>query len=193
MIKYLILLVLPVMSMAQECPKLERHSDFTIKEKVISIGTNFKLTSKGKEFAYIDEKIMRFTRSFEIYNKNKKLVAKANKRLISWGSVVDVYDCNNQKIGSIEEKVVESLFSIKTKYSVKDDKGQIKGQSEMMSFDVSRLEVKQFNKTVLSMKRGFVQMFGDTWKVKLDSDSNIPTSLLVLIPAYKTASDNNRE
>lgn len=62
----------------------------------------------------------------------------------------------------------------------------------MLSLDVARLEVKSKNKTILKMKRGFVQMFGDKWTVSLSDGNEINQSLLVLIPAFKTASDNNR-
>lgn len=188
----LILLLLPIISFANECPKMDKVKDFTISERVISIGTNFTLEDDKGELGRIEEKIISLTRAFLIYNKKNELVARGKKRMISWGSVVDVFDCNDKKIGSIEEKVVESLFSIKTKYRITDSMDRELASSDMLSLDVSRLEVKERNKTLLKMKRGFIQMFGDKWKVSVTSDTNIDQSLILLIPAFKTASDNSR-
>ena len=191
--KIIIILLLSISSAMATCPKMDKLEIFNMKEKFFSIGTNFKLKADGKDQGSIEEKALSWGRKFTLRNKNKELVARAKEVVFSWGNKVEIFDCNDNLIGSVEEKVSESFFSFKTKYTIKNKSGKVLAESIMDSWGHNLSMKNKSGSEVVSMSRDFKLIGGDNWRVRLAVDNELPFELLVFAPAFKTAADNSRE
>ena len=103
--------------------KFSIPDEVTLKEKVLAIGTDFKIIGND-QIGTIKQKVVNITTTFDMYDNDENLVARSEKKLISWGSKTEIYDENHNKIGSIEEEILKSLFKVVTEYRIFDTNGK---------------------------------------------------------------------
>jgi uncharacterized protein YxjI len=191
--KLLILSVVLFMSVSLFAGEFIIPSKLTLEEHIISIGTDFKIVANGNRIGKIEEKTLNLTKTFNILDINGNLVARSEQAMISWGTLIKIYDDNHKLIGSIQEKVMNSMFKVYTEYKILDANGKLIAQSSKMevgkatTFNISNSSGKQ----VCSMKRPFINILSDSWDVQFYGD-NIDRRLILFIPAYKTSRDNKK-
>ena len=167
-------------------------NNFVVDQDIISIGSDFHITSGDNKCGVVEERIMSWGKTFE-YMMNDTLVSRAEERLISWGVNIDVYDNKKNKIGSIEEEILEGMFSIKTIYSIKNANGDVIGKSKKLDFFGTDIDVyDNSDKLIATMTRPMINLMSDTWTIDVKADV-IDKRILIFIPCYKTSVDAERE
>lgn len=171
---------------------IELPNSFEIDQDIISIGNDFHIGSDAGSCGVIEQRIFSWGTTFE-YMRNDTSIAIAKERVLSWGTNIDVYDANNNKIGSIEEEILESMFSVYTKFSIKDGDGNIIGKSKKLDFIGTDITIYDNDGNVVAtMERPMINLLSDSWSIKISSDV-IDKRILVFIPCYKTQADDERE
>lgn len=171
---------------------VELPNKFEVDQDILSIGSDFHIASGSSKCGVVEERVLSWGTTFE-YMMNDTLVARAEERVISWGVNIDVYDNNKTKIGSIEEEILESMFSIKTIYSIKDADGSVVGKSKKLDFFGTDIDIYNPNgDLVVTMERPMINLLSDSWTINIKSDE-IDKRILVFIPCYKTSADAERE
>lgn len=167
-------------------------NEFTLEEHIISIGTDFSIVADQK-IGTIKEKVVNLTTTFEIYDINNNLQARSEQELISWGTQINIFDRNHNKIGSIEEEVFKSLFKVHTEYRIFDKYGKQIAVSEKFDVISTNFEIYDMsNNLICKIKRPMINVFSDSWNVKMYGN-NVDRKLLLFIPAYKTCRDNDKK
>lgn len=177
---FVLLLMTLSMTLVSQIP-----NNFTISEDIVSIGTDFGISSINGR---ITEKIVTIGTDYTLKIDGKK-IAVAKQQIISLGSKVNIYDEFGDKIGSIEEIIIESLFSIYSRYNIYDARGNKVAYSEKHSLMSTTFTIKSNSGTVCTIERPMINVLSDSWKVKF-KDTNIDKRLIIFIPCYKTNRDN---
>jgi uncharacterized protein YxjI len=160
---------------------------FDIDQDFVSIGSDFTVSSGG----VIEERMLNATTTFE-YKKDGSLVAKAKESMFSWGVEVIIYDGTGNKIGSVEEEIIDGLFSMSTIYSIKNADGNVVGKSKKLDFVGTDIDIYDNDQNlVVTMDRPMFNVLADTWHVTVHN-KNIDTRLVMFIPCYKTYADDKR-
>lgn len=181
--KTITIIVFMIMSLfvnSQELP-----DKFTIEEDIVSIGTDFSLQGCNGD---IDENLVSLTPSFTLKIDGLS-VAKATEQLISIGAKINVYDGSGNKIGSIEERIINS-WGVYSKYSVYDKNDRLIGTSEKHELMTTKFTINDNNgNTICTITRPYFNPLYDKWTVTFSS-SRYDKRLFVFIPCYKTYRDN---
>jgi uncharacterized protein YxjI len=170
----------------------EIPNSFKVSEKIISYGCDFNISSGGKSYGKVEEKVFRATKSFKYYDNNGGELARATQSFLSWGVEIKVYDNNNKHIGTIKEEIFESLFSIKTIYSIYSPSGKMLATSKKLDFIGTDIEIFENGISTVVMKRPMFNLLSDDWSVDIKS-TKIDKRILIFIPCYKTSADNKRK
>lgn len=171
---------------------IELTNNFIVDQDILSIGSDFHIKSGSNKCGVVEERVFSWGKTFE-YLTNDTLVSRAEQRVISWGVKIDVYDESKNKIGSIEEEILEGLFSIKTIYSIKDSSDNIVGKSKKLDFFGTDVDIyNDKGDLIVTMTRPMINILSDTWTINIKSDE-IDKRILVFIPCYKTSVDDERE
>ncbi len=166
---------------------------FTIRERVIALTDTFDLKADRNDFGKITEKLISLTKSFTLTSPDGTCVAKARSRLLSWGTHIDVTDCAEHKIGGIKEQVFKSLLKVHTTYSILDAADREVAVSTKVDWICTSMSLtKPGGGAVASLDRRWLNVFSDSWTVKVQDASAADPRLLVMIAAYKTSVDNDR-
>ncbi|OQW50824.1 MAG: hypothetical protein A4S09_10885 [Proteobacteria bacterium SG_bin7] len=178
---------------ANDCPIIRQQQSYNINQKFFTIGSDFDILSGEHKLGKVIQKVFNWGKTFELLNENGQLVAKARQQVVSFGVKVDVYDCQNRVIGSLQENILKSLFKIQTVYSIMDGNGQLAGQSKKLDFfgtDITFFNASgQLN---ASLSRPFINWMTDKWVLVLNGNSTVDSRILFFTAAYKTSADSDR-
>lgn len=165
---------------------------FKVRERVLSWTTTFDIMDDSRTYGVVAEKLLSLTRSFTYTDASGACVAQARQRLLSWGSHVDVTDCQGRAVGSIKEEVLKSLFKVHTTYAILDAGGRELAKSTKVDWIGTQVTLTAGGRTVAELKRAWLQWFRDTWEVQVVDPAAVDPRLIVMIGAYKTSVDNAR-
>ncbi len=162
---------------------------FTIEEDVFAWWTDFEIPWTGK----VVERTLNLNTTFELQDTNGNVIANAKKELFSLWVVINIEDNKWHKLWSIEEEIIESLFNIKTVYSIKDGIGNTIWTSEKLAFIGTDIDIyDNQGKEIVTCTRGPLNLLSDTWDVDI-KDNKIDKRIIAFIPCYKTHADNQRK
>jgi len=179
---FIALMLLMSMTIQAQIP-----NTFKIKECVISIGTDFTIDEINAD---IVEEVISLTTIYHMLIDNEKY-AKARQKIVSIGTVIEIFDKNDKLIGSVEEKLFTS-FGFYSLYNIYDANGKKIAYSEKHKYMTTKFKIKSANmqkSDICTISRPMVNVFSDTWTVDFN-DSNFDKRLLVFIPCFKTYYDN---
>ena len=183
-------------SCSKEAPmtaRAELPTTFTAQAKYISLGTNMTLSDNQGPFASIEQRLLNMTPTFQYFDSSHTLNAQAKQKLLSLGTKIEISDGNGQTIGSVEENVLKSFFSIKTSYSIKDANGREVASSEKLDWAGTKVTINDpSGKMLVNMTRPMWDLGGATWTVNVEQDLPFDKRLVVFIPSFKTAADKVR-
>jgi len=197
-----VLLLLAPLARAAELPALPASAltsgfsvpaEFSIRERIISLTDTFDLTAGDKVFGQITEKLISLTKSFTLTTPSGACVAKARSRILSWGTHIDVTDCEGRKIGGIKEEVFKSLLKVHTTYTIlnaADQEVAVSTKVDWISTSVTL--TKPGGAAIATLDRRFLNILSDSWKAHIQDAAAVDPRLLVMIAAYKTSVDNDR-
>jgi uncharacterized protein YxjI len=167
---------------------LNKFSNFSIEETVMSIGDNFIVSSNNLKICKIKEKILSLTPSFKMYDMSDNLLAYDEVEFLSFNNVIKIYDAKHIYLGKIEQEIFENILSIENTYSLFDDKDNKIGTSRKLELLSTKIHIYDNNKEIVNMKRPAFNIISDTWNLNINS--NIDRRLILFIPCYKTYYDN---
>ena len=177
----------------QDCAVPKMPNEFKLVEKVISLTTAFELKSKNGDLGTVTEKLISLTTTFTYKDDKGGMVATAKEALISWGTRIDVYDCKDRLIGTLQEKVFKSLFKAHTNYSILDAQGNEIAISEKLDLLATSITLSGKDGSVfVELKRPMFNLFSDTWNIKVHPKNTVDFRIIVIVAAFKTAADNER-
>ncbi len=184
------LLLFPFFSFA-DCEVPSMPDQFTLNERTVSLGTVLDLEDDDGNFGKISEKLLQLTKSFHYTDISGNKVAEAKQKLLSWGVQIDVFDCQGQKIGTIKENILKSLFKVSTTYTIEDATGSVVAVSNQVDILATSFTLKDpSGNKVATLNRSAINFFGDNWNVKIYNHDVVDPRILVMIGSYKTSADN---
>lgn len=184
---------IPALPPAAAQPAFTVPNEFKIRERVISLTDTFDLKDGDKDFGKITQKLISLTKSFTLTAPDGACVAKARARILSWGTYIDVADCADKKIGGIKEEVFKSLFKVHTTYAILNAaEAQVAVSTKVDWISTSVTLTKPGGGAVASLDRRWLNVFSDSWTVKIQDPAAVDARLVVMIAAYKTSVDNDR-
>ena len=169
----------------------ELPNSMIFSQKFLTIGTDMTiLDDNGNEFGVVEERVLSWGKKFEYLDNSGNLIASAKQRVFSLYTVIDITDASGSKIGSVEQEVIESLFSIYSIYSIKDASGNVLAKSRKLDFLTTDVDIEGKDGSI-SMSKDFINMFGDTWRI--DMNSTIDKRLVVFIPSFISSKQSEKE
>ncbi len=188
----------PKIDDAQTTPAPTLPSRFFIKERFFALTDTFDIISESGNMGSVKEKFFSLTKAFRYVDENGNCLALARARLFSWGTHIDVTDCqtpNPHKIGSIKEKVLKTItgLGITNLYLIYDGNGRkiaLSKKVEVLSTDIALRDTQ--GRKIAELKRPWLNFFRDSWTVTISNPQAVDSRLIVLIAAYKTSVDNDR-
>jgi len=200
------------------CPVLDLPEKFLVRETVGSGLTplvyDFEvLGEEDQVIARIGSRIFRTASTLELSSPEGELIATARAKYISWGTKIQIVDCQDNPIGRISEESVVgkrllSLGSLQG-YKFQDTSGN--QVADVSKVDTSALTVLPFagivhkaglgRNTLFSIKgrdgeplfkisRSTIQLIRDTWEITRLQSSDLDPRVLVFLPAYRTRKDS---
>lgn len=179
-------------ALAAECPTIQKSSQLNVNQRLLSFGTDFDIRSSGAPAGKVVQKVLNVGRTFELRNEKNELVAAAHQRVISLGVKIDVRDCNNQPIGSLQENILKSLLKVQTVYSIFNGQNQLVGQS--VKLDWFGTDIRFYDSSgrlAATLSRPYWRLLVDKWTLSLGSAA-LDQRVLLFAAAYKTTVDRER-
>ncbi len=171
-------------------------STFSLYEKLITITDALELKSGKTSFGKISQRFFALTKRFDWDDAQGNRVAEARAVFFALGSTVDVTDGAGNKIGTIKEEILKSLFKVWTTYRILDASGKQVASSEKVEWLSTEITLKgPDGRGVALLRRGFKENFfrlTDRWDVTVYDAAAVDSRMLVMIAAYKTSVDNDR-
>lgn len=173
------------------CPSITLPSEFKAKEELISIGTDVRLEVNRTRIGEIEERTLRLTPTFDLYNIDGKKVAQARQKILSIGTTIEVKDCENKSIGTVKENIFKSFFKTYTSYDVLDATGKLIARSEKLELLATSIVVKSpTGEPIMELSRPIFNFITDVWTVRILKANVIDPRIMIMIPAFKTSADN---
>ncbi len=115
-------------------------SEFVVSEEFFAYGTDMSISCGGE----IQERTMNWSKTFEYFDSNNKLVASAKEKSFSYYTKINITDEFGNKIGSVEEEIIESMFSLGSIYSIKDASGKTVAKSNKVDFFCTDITINRY-------------------------------------------------
>ncbi|WPU65370.1 hypothetical protein [Peredibacter starrii] len=178
------------------CPSIELPTQFKAREQWASLGVDMDLSANKTRLGEIEERVVRLTPTFDLYNIDGKKVAHARKKLFSWGTTIEVSDCEGNLIGKVKENILRSIWDFYTRYEILDANDNVIAATEKMEFFSTEFKVfthkDKKKEEIMRMTRPMINVLVDNWNIKILKEGVIDPRILVMIPAFKTSSDNEQ-
>ena len=170
--------------------------DYQLTERaVFKIKNAFDVSDdRGNDYGKVSEDLISWTRTFTWYDGVGEKAASASVALVSWGTRIDVLGGDGKKVGTIKEEVLSSMFKTWTTYKILDDAGNEIATSQKVEWLGTSITLTgNDGKTIAVVHRPAINLVSDTWKISVKETNRVDSRVLVMIAAFKTAVDNDRE
>ena len=169
----------------------ELSSSMTMKEVFFAYGTDLTISDSAGKIGTVEQRTLKFTPCFEYRNNNGTVLAYTSQNVLSFGTHIDIFDNEGNKLGALQDKVFSNLLSISRVFSLQDANGNEIGTSEKFDFFSTTVTIYTSDRKVLaSIHRPAFDLGLADWTIDIPGD--IDKRLVVFIPAYKTHSDNQK-
>lgn len=185
-------LFFPVYSYSVECIVPQLDDSITVTEHLMSFVTKFSVELDSGSFGTIKKKIFSFASEFNWISPEGVYIASAKTSLFSWGVRIEVFDCNEQKIGTIKEKIFQRTIN-RTEYSILDRNDFEVATSEKFevgaNLKTSILLKDNAGSDVAELERDWFS-FTDKWQIDIYDHSVVDPRILIMLGVFKTDADN---
>ena len=152
-------------------------NSFTMDQELLTVGMDMQISTGGR----VEQRTLSFGNKFEYFDQSGKLKATAKQEVFSLGTVINISDESGNKIGSVEQEIIESMFSMYSKYSIKDASGKVIGRSDKLDFFTTNVDISDMSGGQITMSKAYLSI-GDSWEVNINS--SIDKRLIIFIPAF---------
>lgn len=169
--------------------------DIIVKERIFFKWKNsLDVEVNDKAAGKVAENIIQVSRTFTWTDASGSTAATARVAIISWGTEINVYDGAGKKVGSIEERVFSRWGRTWTGYDIKDGDGNKIASSDKTEWMGTTIKLTAPDGTLLAkLDRPWINPMGDTWGIKIEKPGSVDKSVLVMIAAFKTAADRDKD
>lgn len=168
---------------------MDAPATFRMEESLISIGLDMNITDdSGIDYGIVEERTLSFTKTFELLDSNRNVIAKGQTEALSLTTVVDVKDESDKLIGTLEQEVFENLFNFGSLYTIKDASGKVVAKSRKLDFFTTDVSINGVTGNI-TMSKEFLS-FGDQWEIKYSG--SIDKRLVAFIPAFISSAQKER-
>lgn len=176
--------------------KKEIPNKFMINEKLFTIGNDFWITNDKREnFGKVEQRILSMGKKFEYFDNTGKLDATAQEEVLTLVNKIHVEDSNGNKIGRIEQEILESFENIlngQNVYSIYDKGGNLVAKSKADAFIKNDVEIYDNSGDLVARFHKPAIGFGDRWYCEVVGDK-IDKRLLIFIPCYLSSAVSNHK
>ena len=176
--------------------KKEIPNKFMINEKLFTIGNDFWITNDKREnFGKVEQRILSMGKKFEYFDNTGKLDATAQEEVLTLVNKIHVEDSNGNKIGRIEQEILESFENIlngQNVYSIYDKGGNLVAKSKADAFIKNDVEIYDNSGDLVARFHKPAIGFGDRWYCEVVGDK-IDKRLLIFIPCYLSSAASNHK
>ena len=152
------------------------------------------VTVANKDEGKVAESAIQMSRTFTWTDESGKTVATASVAIISIGTDIYVYDGAGNRVGSIEERLFSRWGRTWSSYDIKDAGGNKIASSDKTEFMGTTITLTAPDGTKLAkLDRPWVNVMGDSWGIKVLKPGAVDNRILVMIAAFKTAADRDKE
>ncbi|MCY4643027.1 MAG: hypothetical protein OXB88_00250 [Bacteriovoracales bacterium] len=186
----LALLLVPL-GVRAECPVPELPNSFSVKQNLISLPRTFSVGSEWRDFGQVRKKklISFLTPEYTWLDFNGNKLARAKKSILSWGAKIDVFDCEDQKIGTIKVKVLKSLFRVRTVASILDAEGEEIASSTKFELFTTSIAVNDNDKDLVATLNRPLLRISDRWDMEIANHDAVDSRVLVMLGVFQTDRD----
>jgi hypothetical protein len=167
-----------------------------ISHKYLPLPTLLDVLADGKSYGSLHRDQITLTTGFDFSDQSGHKVASASKSAFSWGTEIRVKDSSGHVIGSLHKEVIASAFGfgVTNKYAVYNAADVKIAESEGLKAGVTDFTLKSINGGVLAtIHRSFWWgWLHDVWYIDVNQPGVLDNRLLVMIPSFKTAADNDK-
>ncbi|MBS0626263.1 MAG: hypothetical protein JSS32_09455 [Verrucomicrobia bacterium] len=169
--------------------------EFTITERFIAFTPTFDIAVGRNTLATAKKRVFSWTTTFDLEDSDKMPLAYAKAKFLAWGTMADVFDPLDRKIGWIEE-VTWKIISW-PEFRIFNEESRLAAVAKMnfwgTRFDI--FEPENPDHVFASVSRPFIRCFRDKWTVKILDPryfgaGSIDPRLLIMIAVYQTDRDN---
>ncbi len=169
--------------------------EFYVTERFFSLTSTFDVSTEIECFATARKHFFSFTANYDLEDIHQQPIAHAASRFFSWGTVADVTDHQNNKIGWIEEAIFQ-LFTW-TEYKIFNHLNHLTAIARMnfwgTEFELSHPDNP--SEIYATISRPFLRFLRDHWTVRIKNYSIfeqgiIDPRLLILLAIYQTDKEN---
>ncbi len=182
-------------AMANECPSIPRHTNYMMKQELFSIGSDFTLMADDHAVGEVTQQIFNIGTVFTLKNSDGQVVAFAKQRVFSFGTKIDIYDCNKKLVGKLQENLLQtSAFGIRSVYSILDVNDKLIGQSDKKTFFKTTINFFDVNQRLNASISSVLKILGsNNWSISQSDESIIDPNLLFFTAAYKALADRKNK
>lgn len=167
--------------------KKEIPEEFFINEKLLTIGHDFWITNKNREnFGKIEQRVVSIGKKFEYFDNTGNLDVVAKAKFLTLYTNIIVDDSNGNRIGRIEEEIIEtigSFFDGNNVYSLYDSNDKIIGKSKASILFKNSVEIYDMNDKLVAVFHKPAIQFSDRWRCEI-KDYSIDKRLIMFVPVY---------
>ncbi|HMY51580.1 MAG TPA: hypothetical protein PK671_01460 [Candidatus Obscuribacter sp.] len=169
--------------------------DIELKERIFFKWKNsLDVTVANKDEGKVAESAIQMSRTFTWTDESGKTVATASVAIISIGTDIYVYDGAGNRVGSIEERLFSRWGRTWSGYDINDARGNKIASSDKTEFMGTTITLTAPDGTKLAkLDRPWVNVMGDSWGIKVLKPGAVDNRILVMIAAFKTAADRDKE
>lgn len=166
--------------------EVKNSNSFTMDQELLTVGMDMQISTGGR----VEQRTLSFGNKFEYFDQSGKLKATAKQEVFSLGTVINISDESGNKIGSVEQEIIESMFSIYSKYSIKDANGKVIGKSDKLDFFTTNVDISDMSGGQIAMSKAYLSI-GDSWEVNINS--SIDRRLVIFIPAFISLAQSEKK
>ncbi|MCB0336013.1 MAG: hypothetical protein KDD62_06890, partial [Bdellovibrionales bacterium] len=178
---------------------IDDANSFTIQEHNFSYGTDSSVSTDEYRLGKIEENNWGLNVGFTYSNSDGTKIATAKQRNLSWGTTIDIYDGNGDKIGQVTEKWIENKISSITNllekkrfYEVTDASGTVIGSSKKVQLFGNEITISNPDgEELVKFSKSALDMGADTWQATFSGE--IDRRLVIFIPNFQSRADNQKD
>lgn len=169
---------------------VHNNKSVVFEKKIFTFGTDMKMyDSSKKRIGVVEEKIFNLTSTFNYYDENKKFIARAHEQFFTLGTKIDITDAHGNKIGSVEQELLESMFSFYSIYKIYDGNHKVIAKSDKLDLFSSHVYIRG-NGINIDLHQRVFTLF-DTWDMEIDGE--IDERLVYFIPGFIASSQSEHD
>ncbi|MCB9091620.1 MAG: hypothetical protein H6621_08700 [Halobacteriovoraceae bacterium] len=177
-----------------KCPRVSLPSNFTARERILSLATTIDIDGDNIEWGMIEKENREDGQVVFHYSYNGIEVAYARGHVNFDGGELEIFDCEDNKLGILKETITKEKQSSQNKvqYKLSNKEGIEISQTLKKKLDVTDFQLEYNKEQTIRIWRPWTWL-NDNWNIEWNNNSGLDSRLFIFIPAYRTHADDIRQ